>query len=1371
MRRGPAHERPESGRARLRGLALRLRVELGQAATEYLGVLVLIAVIVGVIAAARFDLQIAAGIERQICVVLGDGPCEDGEAADGEGDAGSPGAGPPLSEEEVESLGPGAEVPEGQAEGVGGGSHAVDPSGTQSDPVNSLTGAFESQVTDAQLPAPGLAFAFTRSYSSAHADDEEPGPLGPGWTHSYATRLEISPGAREVELVAGDGQRISYTLAEDSYVAASEGVRSALRRVRGGLLLTTHDRLQLRFDGGGRLRELRDENGNATELRYNDGVLGEIEDASGAVTTLTHDDSGRLTEVALPDGRTTAYAYDDDGRLETFTDLRGGTVAYDYDDDDRLTEITDQRGSALVENEYSDDGRVEQQTDALGEQSTFEWNEDTRTSTMTDARGNEWSDTYRNNALVAREDPLGNSTYYRYEGDLNVAEVVDPRGHSTTYTYDGRGNVTRIEAPEPFSYVTKLAWSADNEPLRVTDPAGESKRLAYDADGNLVRVEDRSGAVTTLRPDPRTGLTRSVTDPLGRTTRIAYGDRAKPTAVVLPSGRTTRYRYDEAGRLLALTEPGGLAGGADAADFTYSFVYNQNDQLVAATDPLGSTATLGYDAVGNVVSATDAKDRSATYAYDEKSQLQSVDPPGETRATMYAYDAVGNLTEQTDPLGRSWSFAYDAADRPIEAHGPSGERYTASYDAAGNVVSAVSARGTRSDEQGDYTTTLAYDALGRPTAVDYSDETPDLGFEYDENSNLTDLHDGLGTERYSYDAEDRLTAVVRGGRGSPAGGRAFSYAYDPAGQLTERIYPDGTRTTYSYDRDGRLASADAPGGQTRYGYDPAGRLVETLLPNGASERRSFDRAGRLTEIRSVARSGDPIAFARYALDATGNPTSKVTDTGTETYSYDDRDRLTAVCQARQCEQGADALTTFAYDGVGNRTAVTSGGATTTYAYDDSDHLEQVVAPDGAETDYTHDADGNLVAAGEQSFSYDLAGRMTSAEGPEGSASYTYDGSGNRVRSQSDAGATRFEWDKGFGLPQIATERSGSGELLRRYSYGVGRISQEVPGGDRSYYHSDALGSTIALSGRDGERTARASYSAFGKLRDSAAAPGADAANANRIGFTGERADATGLYNLRARQYDPTTARFTQADPVSPGVGMPARSAYAYVGNRPTVFTDPSGMVFGVDVTPEFVDDAAKSVDDALVDPVGNEIGGFASDRAEDIATGAKAFDDAVIDPVGSFVSGIDPIAVVEVITDVSGVVSLGASAVAAGAAICSATVVAAPACGPVAAGAAGVAAVSGGISAAGSVALTVEDCAREGFGSRKCLASGTSNAVSLGPLRGLKRVLGDRAFDDASRKLNEYLVNAYDFTQGQIAKILGEGGGEGSTPPGVTPSK
>ena len=1045
----------------------------------------------------------------------------------------------------------------------GSGAHAVSGTACAAEPVNTLTGAYTTHVADLELPGIGVPFRWSRSYTSA---DTTVGRLGPGWTDSYAAALAVQPNG-DVLLHGDEGQQVYYTKQPDGSFVGAAGARSVLSPVAGGgYKLVRHDQVVYLFDQNGRLISEKDRNGQGLAFAYDaQAQLQTITDSVGRQIAVTYA-SGLVSRVTLPDGRFVAYGYTN-GRLTSVTDARGGTTQYSYDAGGRLATIVDQNGHQVVRNVYDPtSGRVTDQYDPLDHHSTFAWDPATQTSTLTDARSNQWKDVYVGNLLVKRIDPLGDTTQYEYDAGLNVKTVTDARGNATSMTYDDSGNLLTRTAPAPLSYGETWTYNARNDPLTYTDGRGDQTAFGYDATGNLTSVTgpDADGPGPLGRPttsygrDPAgTGLLASITDPRGKQTSLTYtnGDL---TQIQSQLGNKTTLGYDGSGRMTSLVDPRGNAAGNSPADYTWSYAYNEANQLRTQTDPLGHVTTLAYDPAGNLTSRQDANNHVTGYGYDDANRLMSVtapDPDGagplQAPVTGYAYDTVGNLATRTDANSHVTTYGYDTANRLTQVTAPGSRIWTYAYDPDGNVQQVVDANGNATPSSGDGQTSYGYDALDRLSSIDYSDTTPDVSFAYDANGNRTQMTDGAGTESYVYDALDRLTSVIRGSD-------VFSYAYDLVNQV-QATYPAQPAVSYAYDDDERLQSVTQSGLQSTYSYDAAGNVTQTTLPSGTgvTETRDYDRAGRLTNVAS-AKSGSTLAGFTISLDAVGNPLS-VVRTGslaqTQTYGYDAMDRLTGVCfQAGACPGGSDPFVRWSYDGVGNRLTEQRPTGTTSYTYDVADELTQA-----GSTAYTYDQNGNELSAGSRTFAYDLANRLRSTTLGNTTTIYAYDGDGKRLQASTGPQAqrtTNFLWDVDQALPQLALERDGNNSVLRGYMYGQRRISQTA-GSNTSYFLYDGLGSVANLVSPAGSTQWTWSYEPFGVTRTE------QKANGNQpdvfMRFAGEYLDPTGLYHLRARQYDPASGRFDARDPVTQPLSDPYVAGYVYARDDPTLFLDPSGL--------------------------------------------------------------------------------------------------------------------------------------------------------------------------------------------------------------------
>jgi RHS repeat-associated protein len=940
-----------------------------------------------------------------------------------------------------------------------------------------------------------------------------------------------------------------------------------------------------------------DANQKAWTHDYEEGVLVKEVDPLQNETELVRDEDLNTTAVTGPTDETTEMTYDAAGNLLTAKappSLNNAQKTFVYNARNDVELVTDARGKVTDYAYNPTSGNLVSVTQHGTQVASYTYDAAGRVETFTDGNEKTWTYTYfpATGYLQSSTDPVGNKTTYTYDGAGRVATRIDPRGtiagcncaadFTWTYTYNDAGQL--LTERNPLGHTTTNVYDDAGRLTSSTDALSRTTSYTYD-DANRLRTEtapdpDAAGPLTapvTTYTYDNVGNKLTETDPRGNTTTFAYDGSNRLTSTTGPDpdgagpqpAPVTTNTYDPNGNLASTVGPRGNVRGANPDDFRTTFTYDAAGRMRTETrpDPDGAGPALPpkttnvYDPVGNLASVTDGNNHTTSYSYYAVGRILTVTGP-DLGVTTYTYDDAGNLLTRRDDNNHATSYAYDGAGRLVtetspdpDGPGPQGPAVTSySYDPNGNRLTVTDPNGNATGTAGDGVTTYGYDRANRETSIDYSDATPDVTFTYDAVGNRLTMADGSATETRTYDALDRLLAVTRSSN-------TFSYAYDASSNVTRRTYPGNTIVNYDYDPLNRLASVATASNTTRYGYDLASNLVQTTLPsgNGYVETRVYDRAGRLTEVEN-RRGGTVLSHFVSALDPVGNPT-QVVRTGalaqTQSYAYDASDRITAVCfQAGTCPGASDPFIRWTYDKVGNRLTEQRPSGSTTYTYDARDRLLSA----GSIT-FAYDQNGNQLQKASRTFTYDLANRLRTTRQGSTTTTYAYDGDGKRLQAStgsSSSSKTNFLWDVSFGLPQLARENNGSGSLQRRYVYGDRRISM-TNNSNTTYYLYDPLGSVANMTSSGGSTRWTYAYEPFGTLRTEQRSGGS--APTNYMKFTGEYLDPTGLYHLRARQFDPSVGRFLRPDPVNPRFGASFVASYAYVADRPTVMADPSGLTF------------------------------------------------------------------------------------------------------------------------------------------------------------------------------------------------------------------
>ena len=926
------------------------------------------------------------------------------------------------------------------------------------------------------------------------------------------------------------------------------------------ILQADKSRITLSYDAKGNITAIEDAQGNMTRYGYDTlNRMVESTDGKGNVTKYAYDAMGNVTCVENAEGNCQSYEYNASGKVTKITDFDGESIQREYNVLNRPSKIVDKEGRETLLS-YDSMWNLARVTTPDGARTTYLYNEENLLSRIK----------YADGAVIR----------YTYDANGNRIGEEDENGAKTTFVYDALGRVVEVNGEEGLHYAYR--YDGEGNLIEAEDALGNTVSMEYDGNGNLVKETNALGERRCYAYTPL-GDVESITDEAGRKTVYRYFPGGQLAGNQHPDGTEEAFTYDANGNLETHT----LATG-----FVLTYGYDSMDRIVEIMGSEGEKKSYTYDALGNVTSMTDGEGNTTRYAYTLSGQLAKVtDALG--NETEYQYDACdrlieirqygaeGSLKEEVERSGMDAEFleaerqngrnrlcqitryTRDLRGQVTETQDALGQKETYTYDKKGQLLSKL-------DKEG-YLTKYAYTKQGDLSGIQYADGK-EVKLSYNPLRQLLEIQDWLGSTKITPDALGRAKKVQY------PDGREVSYTYGKAGERKSITCPDGKTVFYGYDEQLRLSELKEGDSIITYGYDPVGRLCEKQFPNGTKTTYRYDRKDQLTELVHQDQEGILDRYT-YLYDLLGNKIGIIKErrglereSGSYTYGYDALGRLSEIQKDGQMQ------TRYDYDAFGNRTWKEEKGERTSYQYN---ALNQMVSERQGKTrrEYGYDKRGNLTSilengAWKKQYVYGAMNRMEEAVDAAGKqARYQYNGLGHRVGKQEGI-IPKEKLEKLDPQSRIGMEIGNSRQitytldLTRQYHnllekteesrsqryFWDGNVAAYEENGERNYYLQDELGSPLRIEDSAGNLKESYGYGAFGEDLYQ------NQGEKQPFGYTGyQRDEIAGTYYAQAREYLSGKGRFAGQDLIAGRINAPELfNRYVYCYHSPFSCKDLDG---------------------------------------------------------------------------------------------------------------------------------------------------------------------------------------------------------------------
>lgn len=959
-------------------------------------------------------------------------------------------------------------------------------------------------------------------------------------------------------------------------------------------------RIKIKYPTGGIKRIKYDSKGNITKIIEPANYNEKTDDGCGR--EYEYDNRNRLTVVKNQGKVEKKFIYDIDGRVikeinakgyfsAESDELRFGTL-YEYNSADWITEkrvpVSKENGEILYNvtvYKYDLAGRKIEEKRSRQYVKEKEYPEEWNTISYSYDK---------NSRIIKISDSTGAEINYAYDclsnRTLEKAKINDSTYKTKRYYYDSIGHLYKIKEDikgedlpnsdrNTEEAETLYEYDANGNIIKVVTPEGYESTMTYDAANRLVEIKKavnhgRNYRVTTYEYDKAGNIVKE-TDVNGNSIKYEYDTMNRQTKIIDKEGGVTRLYYDASGNIIKQITPENYDRSKDDGKGT-TYSYDTMNRLVKVTNALGVIVQKNkYNEAGELIEKQDASKTGVNYTYDIGGRVKNIVTPKavENNAVSqeYFYDALGNVTGIKDGEGNQTSYNLDPWGRITEINKADGSREWYNYDYAGNITSTIDGNGNKTeysynslnllsqikDPAGDLMT-YQYDRQGRLSRqVDRNKNI--IEYVYNEDDNVVtkrEANSGI-TESRKYNVDGSLVAAI-------ANGRAYNYDYTPNGRLRSKSINGKTIIGYDYDKNGNVTSiTDITGRNVSYKYDVLGRMSELQAgenktafysynedstvaaikyANGINIDYFHDADKNISGILAKNAAGEELLNHNYSYDNNGNQIKRTEEGKSTSYIYDSLNRLSKVSYPEYTE-------VFSYDKAGNRIERNAKGLISQYSYDVRNRITQIEEA-GNFTSFEYDTQGNLLAEkskqGIKAYTYDCFNRTESVTNSDGSyIKNYYDPEGLRSEINENGDISRFIFDRG----NVITELDENDNLKTATVRGLGIVAQIDAERNSYYYLNNYHGDVTAITDAGGSIVNSYRYDAFGNTVE------ANEKIKNRFRYCGEQYDnVSNQYYLRARFYNPVVGRFTQED-VYRGDGL---NLYAYVGNNPVNYSDPSG---------------------------------------------------------------------------------------------------------------------------------------------------------------------------------------------------------------------